>query len=109
SRRRHTRFSRDWSSDVCSSDLCNERRIEHLVSHTAIRNLDLVLSNDSRGQLNTLLLHAADGRLRLRHLLSVFQHHYDLMLVDTQGARSVLLEAAVLASDLALSPITPEI
>src|SRR5690606_40448658 len=23
SRRRHTRFSRDWSSDVCSSDLCN--------------------------------------------------------------------------------------
>src|SRR5207302_2572492 len=25
SRRRHTRFSRDWSSDVCSSDL-NEQR-----------------------------------------------------------------------------------
>ncbi|HOP91490.1 MAG TPA: ParA family protein, partial [Ottowia sp.] len=28
---------------------------------------------------------------------------------DTQGARSVLLEMAVLASDLALSPVTPEI
>src|SRR5690606_14714300 len=30
SRRRHTRFSRDWSSDVCSSDLsgCNERTTE---------------------------------------------------------------------------------
>src|SRR5690606_412347 len=25
SRRRHTRFSRDWSSDVCSSDLSYER------------------------------------------------------------------------------------
>src|SRR5690606_40140563 len=25
SRRRHTRFSRDWSSDVCSSDLVKER------------------------------------------------------------------------------------
>src|SRR5690606_40641762 len=24
SRRRHTRFSRDWSSDVCSSDLLSE-------------------------------------------------------------------------------------
>src|SRR5690606_40409961 len=24
SRRRHTRFSRDWSSDVCSSDLSTE-------------------------------------------------------------------------------------
>src|SRR5207302_7563808 len=27
SRRRHTRFSRDWSSDVCSSDLCSLSRI----------------------------------------------------------------------------------
>ena len=34
---------------------------------------------------------------------------YDLVLIDTQGARSVLLEMAVLASDLALSPVTPEI
>src|SRR5690606_39864447 len=25
SRRRHTRFSRDWSSDVCSSDLLADR------------------------------------------------------------------------------------
>src|SRR5690606_40749053 len=28
SRRRHTRFSRDWSSDVCSSDLATIERIE---------------------------------------------------------------------------------
>src|SRR5690606_40444314 len=27
SRRRHTRFSRDWSSDVCSSDLTYEELI----------------------------------------------------------------------------------
>src|SRR5215475_6201194 len=26
SRRRHTRFSRDWSSDVCSSDLAERER-----------------------------------------------------------------------------------
>src|SRR3712207_9557986 len=25
SRRRHTRYWRDWSSDVCSSDLCRRR------------------------------------------------------------------------------------
>lgn len=87
----------------------NERDLARLISHTAITNLDLVLSNDDRGQLNTLLLHAPDGRLRLRNLLPIFQPHYDLMLIDTQGARSVLLEMAVLASDLAISPITPEI
>src|SRR5690606_40092233 len=35
SRRRHTRFSRDWSSDVCSSDLSHELRGRAL--HGALR------------------------------------------------------------------------
>ncbi|UTW12403.1 ParA family protein [Marinobacterium rhizophilum] len=87
----------------------NEHRIDQLVSRTAIAGLDLVLSNDDRGDLNTLLLHAPDGRLRLRHLLPMLASHYDLVLIDTQGARSVLLEMAVLASNMALSPVTPEI
>jgi chromosome partitioning related protein ParA len=88
---------------------CNESRPERLISHTAITNLDLIISNDERGELNSLLLQAPDGRLRLRHLRQVFERDYDLMLLDTQGARSVLLEMAVLASDLTLSPVTPEL
>ena len=79
-----------------------------IVSRTVIAGLDLILSNDDQGRLNTLLLHAPDGRLRLRNLLDNFHPRYDLLLIDTQGARSVLLEMAILASDLALSPITPE-
>src|SRR5436189_485160 len=31
SRRRHTRYIGDWSSDVCSSDLLLERRIQRLI------------------------------------------------------------------------------
>ncbi|MBI0473701.1 ParA family protein, partial [Pectobacterium parmentieri] len=50
-----------------------------------------------------------DGRLRLRNLLPVFQPHYDLVVIDTQGARTVLLEMALLASQQAISPVTPEI
>ena len=87
----------------------NEQERTRLISHTVIEGLDLILSNDDKGQLNTLLLHAPDGRLRLRNLLPIFRPHYDLLLIDTQGARSVLLEMAVLASDLTLSPVTPEI
>lgn len=87
----------------------NEQDRGQLISTTAIGGLDLLLSNDAHGQLNTLLLHAADGRLRLRNLLGMFRAHYDLLLIDTQGARSVLLEMAVLASDVSLSPVTPEI
>lgn len=87
----------------------NERNVSRLASHTAIERLDLILSNDQHRQLATLLLNAPDGRLRLRNLLPAFQPHYDVLLVDTQGARSVLLEMAVLASDMAVSPVTPEI
>lgn len=87
----------------------NERDLANLVSRTVIDNLDLVLSNDEHRQLNTLLLHAPDGRLRLRNLMPNFQPHYDLVVIDTQGARSVLLEMALLASQQAVSPVTPEI
>lgn len=87
----------------------NERDLTCLISRTAIDGLDVVLSNDEHRQLNTLLLHAPDGRLRLRNLLPAFQPHYDLLLIDTQGARSVLLEMALLASQKAVSPVTPEI
>lgn len=87
----------------------NERDVGALISRTAIERLDVVVSNDQHRQLNTLLLHAPDGRLRLHHLLPAFEPHYDLVLLDTQGARSVLLEMAVLASQQAVSPVTPEI
>lgn len=87
----------------------NERSHDLLVSRTQVNRLDVILSNDGNRQLSTLLLHAPDGRLRLRNLLPAFEAHYDLLLVDTQGARSVMLEMAVLASDLSISPVTPEI
>src|SRR5690606_40478149 len=54
SRRRHTRFSRDWSSDVCSSDLrsnqWNNARHEHRHYRKpgAIFFTDYVLSGYSR-------------------------------------------------------------
>ncbi|MGH8388331.1 MAG: ParA family protein [Pseudomonas sp.] len=82
--------------------------LPQIISRTRLVHLDLILSNDHQGQLYSLLLNAPDGRLRLRHLLDGgFRDHYDLLLIDTQGARSVLVEMAVLTSDLALYPINP--
>lgn len=85
----------------------NERDLSRLISRTIIDGLDIIVSNDQHRQLNTLLLNAPDGRLR--HLLPAFEPHYDLLLIDTQGARSVMLEMAALASDIVVSPVTPEI
>src|SRR3546814_7315467 len=39
----------------------NEQRTEQLVSRTVFAGLDLVVSNDDRGELTTLLLNPADG------------------------------------------------
>src|SRR5690606_40376896 len=46
---RHTRFSRDWSSDVCSSDLNNEenrhlRLAKGVIKTNKFKNLDINLS-----------------------------------------------------------------
>lgn len=81
---------------------------EQIVTTTAIKGLDLIVSNDREAHLTTLVLHAADGRLRLRNLRSAFEEDYDVMIVDTQGARSVVVEMAILASDCALCPLPPE-
>src|SRR5690606_40672577 len=48
SRRRHTRFSRDWSSDVCSSDLQGRRGIDIALATTdigeAVRDAELIVA-----------------------------------------------------------------
>ncbi|MFJ5299253.1 ParA family protein [Pseudomonas sp. NPDC088368] len=78
-----------------------------VISRTIIPNLSLILSNDPNNQLINLLLQAPDGRLRLSELLKAFEGQFDVVLIDTQGARSVMLEMVVLASDLAVSPLEP--
>lgn len=87
----------------------NEQNLDKLISKTNYPNLHLIFSNDDKGQLSSLLLHAPDGRFRLKNLLPMFEPHYDIILIDTQGARSVLLEMAIIASDHIISPVTPEI
>ncbi len=85
----------------------NVTDLTRIVSTTNIPNLSLVISNDINNQLINLLLQAPDGRLRLANLMPAFQDHFDLVLIDTQGARSAMLEMVVLASDVAISPLPP--
>ena len=66
----------------------NETDLPRLVSRTVVDGLDVLVSNDAHRQLGTPPLHTADGRLRLRNLLHAFRASYDLLLIDTQGART---------------------
>ncbi len=44
-------------------------KLIELGSHTSVSNLDLIVSNDPHEQLKTSMMHAPDGRIRLRNLL----------------------------------------
>lgn len=79
-----------------------------VISKTQIPNLDIILSNDPHNQLETLLLHAPDGRLRLRSLLARLTDQYDLVIIDTKGTSAVTVEMALVAADNAISPLYPE-
>src|SRR3712207_7700924 len=48
SRRRHTRYWRDWSSDVCSSDLVADRSIQELTRDLAFFDADAVIATGQR-------------------------------------------------------------
>ena len=91
------------------SALITGPQLEGVISRTAIDNLDIIISDDPEGALQNWILHTPDGRVRLKHLLNRFDDNYDFVLIDTQGAVGPLQDAAVLAADMLLSPIPPEI
>ncbi|HCR3204800.1 TPA: ParA family protein [Morganella morganii subsp. morganii] len=87
---------------------------EQVISRTCIPNLDLIISNDPHEQLKTAMMHAPDGRIRLRNILRhpVFCG-YDVIIIDSQGARSIMLELVLLATThtavVVVKPVMPDI
>lgn len=81
------------------------------ITATMYQNLDIVVSDDPEGNLPHWLLNRIDRGFRLRFALQspVVADAYDCVLIDTQGAIGPLQDAAVLAADILISPITPEI
>jgi len=78
------------------------------ISHTRIDGLDLIYSDDPEGELQHWIARTPDGRFRIRRALESVQNDYDFILIDTQGAVGGLQDAAIIAADLLVSPITPE-
>src|SRR5690625_5616593 len=84
SRRRHTRWPRDWSSDVCSSDL---RRSSHLRSgRTPARPATGQLYRIADGVTHPgVLAHLTRGKGGVRAHCDRVPHHGDGQLVSTVG------------------------
>src|SRR5690606_31656770 len=64
SRRRHTRFSRDWSSDVCSSDLATD---EYVIGTPLFQKMTLSLQNG-----NKITIEAPENSHENRYIQKVF-------------------------------------
>ncbi|MBD2805838.1 ParA family protein [Xenorhabdus sp. ZM] len=87
---------------------------EQIISRSVINNLDVLISNDPDELLPTAMLHAPDGRLRLRNVL---QHplfsQYDIIFIDSKGATGVMSELVVLAATQGvlgvIKPILPDV
>jgi chromosome partitioning related protein ParA len=81
------------------------------ITATVFPNLDIIVSDDPEGHLPNWLLTRIDRGVRLRLALqaAVVADAYDCVLIDTQGAIGPLQDAAVMAADVLVSPITPEI
>jgi chromosome partitioning related protein ParA len=81
------------------------------IAATLYRNLDIVMSDDPHGKLPHWLLNRIDRGVRLLAALRspALLDRYDFVLIDTQGALGPLQDAAALAADLLISPVTPEV
>lgn len=82
---------------------------EEIISRSVIPNLDVIVSNDPHDRLSSAMLHAPDGRMRLKNVL---QHplfnEYDVIVIDSKGAASVMLELILVAStEFAVGVIKP--
>lgn len=81
---------------------------ELIISQTEFENLDIIQSNDPTDAITTYLRNAPDGMLRFTDVISEIKG-YDLIIIDTRGTSGITVDMSVLASDLVLSPLKPEL
>lgn len=79
-----------------------------LISKTEFTHLDIIQSNDPNDRLTTELKNHPAGALLFKKLVHQIED-YELIMIDTRGTRGITVDMTVLASDLVISPIKPEL
>src|SRR5690606_39370308 len=103
-RRRHTRFSRDWSSDVCSSDLdAEEIKLRHGIAKQALVDAEEIIEVPGLGDRpNRSVKRQALGAViepRMEELFGFVQQ-----VVRESGYEELLSSGVVLTGGTALMP-----
>jgi len=93
------------------TQILREGLVDHrAISKTNIENLHVLCSDDKDNALPLWLTSRIDGAVRLRGALRspYLAQHYDVVLIDSQGAQGILQNIAILAADQLISPLPPE-
>lgn len=79
------------------------------ISRTTFKNLDLIRSNMTDGT-QSWLKDREDRLILLKRAvrLPIIKENYDLVVIDTQGAKGELQRAAAMAANIMLSPLRPD-
>ena len=91
-------------------DNSNENIIS-CISKTIYPNLDIVLSNNITGNIQTKIQQRLDRSVLLKNKMNypAITQNYDFVVIDTQGSVGALQDAACFAADLLVSPMVPTI
>ena len=88
----------------------DEASIRSTISNTVYPNLDIVMSNNIRDDVQSKVYDRPDRAFLLRNKLihPYISENYDAVLIDTKGAVGVIQDAACFAANMLISPIMPE-
>jgi len=97
-------------SDLGLSQLMkNQGDPRKCISRTDIANIDIVLSNETGEELQNWVSTNPAGRISLGAALKPLRSLYDFIIIDSQGANTAIQHSTVLAGDILVSPIPPDI
>lgn len=85
---------------------------EGCISKTIISNLDIVINDDPGGDNGAITNFLRESFTHFQYLHIALQNvkdEYDYILIDTQGAKGIVQESVIFASDVLLSPVKPQV
>lgn len=105
-------FPLSYKADFALTQLYRTANPENCISKTIYPNLDIVINDDPGGDSGHIVNFLRESVTHFQHLhiaVQTLKDNYDYIFIDTQGARGLIQESVVFASDVLFSPITPNV
>lgn len=105
-------FPLSHKADYALTQLYRTANPDGCISKTIYPNLDIVINDDPGGDNGVIVNFLRESVTHFQHLyiaVQTLKDAYDYIFIDTQGARGLIQESVVFASDVLFSPITPNV